>query len=197
MTTPGCMFQPCGAGEPRQAFPWSSKSSAADGLYPPAAVASAATDDERAEASAVVRDSAPSESPLLRGLLIDYCRPLGGVTDVALCGSGSTAPRSPHGPFLNADHPALTEVANALQRLFRVHGPRPGDRLTVPHDADPRPAAPHREPARRPIRRTHSPRDTAVTIRHTLHTHNIRGQRTAAVLTREFTGSPAHGPAPA
>lgn len=72
---------------------------------------------------------------ILYGLLIDYCKPLGGVTDVALCGNGFTAPRSPHGPFLYADHPALAQAANALQHLFRVHGPRPGDRLTVPHVA--------------------------------------------------------------
>jgi hypothetical protein len=56
---------------------------------------------------------------------------------VALCGNGFTAPRSPHGPFLYADHPALAAAANSLQHLFTVHGPRPGDRLTVPTNADP------------------------------------------------------------
>ncbi|MCC2275971.1 MBL fold metallo-hydrolase [Streptomyces sp. ET3-23] len=71
---------------------------------------------------------------ILNSLLIDYLRPLDGVRDVALCGNGFTAPRSPHGPFLYADHQALAEAANALQHLFRVHGPRPGDRLTVPRD---------------------------------------------------------------
>ncbi|MEU3299796.1 MBL fold metallo-hydrolase [Streptomyces sp. NPDC006678] len=74
---------------------------------------------------------------ILNGLLIDYCKPLDGVSDVALCGNGFTAPRSPHGPFLYADHAALAEAANALQHLFRVHGPRPGDRLTVPHGTGP------------------------------------------------------------
>ncbi|MFD4260869.1 MBL fold metallo-hydrolase [Streptomyces sp. NPDC058534] len=74
---------------------------------------------------------------ILSGLLIDYCKPLDGVADVALCGNGFTAPRSPHGPFLYADHPALAEAANALQHLFRVHGPRPGDRLTVPYGTGP------------------------------------------------------------
>jgi L-ascorbate metabolism protein UlaG (beta-lactamase superfamily) len=72
---------------------------------------------------------------ILNGLLIDYLRPLEGVRDVALCGNGFTAPRSPHGPFLYADHPALADAANALQHLFRVHGPRPGECLTVPHDS--------------------------------------------------------------
>ncbi|MDI3390032.1 MBL fold metallo-hydrolase [Streptomyces sp. B-S-A8] len=71
---------------------------------------------------------------ILHGLLIDYLRPLDGVRDVALCGNGFTAPRSPHGPFLYADHAALAQAANALQHLFHVHGPRPGERLTVPHD---------------------------------------------------------------
>ncbi|MEV1084045.1 MBL fold metallo-hydrolase [Streptomyces sp. NPDC050211] len=74
---------------------------------------------------------------ILNGLLIDYCKPLDGVPDVALCGNGFTAPRSPHGPFLYADHPALAEAAGALQHLFRVHGPRPGDRLTVPPGGGP------------------------------------------------------------
>ncbi|MFE5592927.1 MBL fold metallo-hydrolase [Streptomyces sp. NPDC056549] len=71
---------------------------------------------------------------ILNGLLIDYLKPLDGVRDVALCGNGFTAPRSPHGPFLYADHAALATTANSLQHLFRVHGPRPGTRLTVPHD---------------------------------------------------------------
>ncbi|HMH91574.1 MAG TPA: MBL fold metallo-hydrolase [Streptosporangiaceae bacterium] len=69
---------------------------------------------------------------ILSGLLIDYLAPLDGVCEVAICGNGFTAPRSPHGPFLYADHRALAAQANALQHLFRVHGPRPGDRLTVP-----------------------------------------------------------------
>ncbi len=68
----------------------------------------------------------------LHTLLIDYLEPLDGVPDVALCGNGFTAPRSPHGPFLYADHRALAEYANALQHLFRVHGPRPGDQLVIP-----------------------------------------------------------------
>ena len=34
---------------------------------------------------------------ILHGLLIDYLRPLDGVAEVALCGSGFTAPRSPSG----------------------------------------------------------------------------------------------------
>ncbi|WP_261557100.1 MBL fold metallo-hydrolase [Frankia tisae] len=68
----------------------------------------------------------------LHTLLIDYLEPLDGVPDVALCGNGFTAPRSPHGPFLYADHRALAEHANALQHLFRVHGPRPGDQLVIP-----------------------------------------------------------------
>ncbi|MFF4948630.1 hypothetical protein [Streptomyces chattanoogensis] len=41
-------------------------------------------------------------------------------------------PRSPNGPFLYADHAALAKAANALQHLFKVHGSRPGERLTVP-----------------------------------------------------------------
>lgn len=71
---------------------------------------------------------------ILDGLLIDYLRPLDGVRDVALCGNGFTAPRSPHGPFLYADHAALAGAANTLQHLFHVHGPRPGERLTVARD---------------------------------------------------------------
>lgn len=70
---------------------------------------------------------------ILNGLLIDYLKPLDGIRDVALCGNGFTAPRSPHGPFPYADHTALADAANALQHLFTVHGPRPGDRLTVPY----------------------------------------------------------------
>lgn len=90
-----------------------------------------------------------------------------------------------------------TALRNTLQRPARPASPDRRETPSAHRSSRPPPAAPHREPARRPIRRTHSPRDTAVTIRHTLHTHNIRGQRAAAVLTREFTGSPAHGPAPA
>ncbi|MGE6736912.1 hypothetical protein, partial [Streptomyces sp. NPDC059900] len=71
---------------------------------------------------------------ILSGLLIDYLKPLDGVADAALCGNGFTAPRSPHGPFLYADHVALAQSANVLQHLFKVHGPRPGTRLTVPRD---------------------------------------------------------------
>jgi len=85
---------------------------------------------------------------ILHSLLIDYLRPLGDVPDVALCGNGFTAPRSPHGPFLYADHAALAEAANTLQHLFRVHGPRPGYRLTVP--ADDAPIAVSRVPWVRP-----------------------------------------------
>lgn len=69
---------------------------------------------------------------VLHSLLIDYLMPLDGVSEVALCGNGFTAPRSPHGPFLYADHAALARQANDLQHLFRVHGPRPGDQLRVP-----------------------------------------------------------------
>ncbi|MEU1628733.1 MBL fold metallo-hydrolase [Streptomyces sp. NPDC020096] len=71
---------------------------------------------------------------ILNGLLIDYLKPLDGVREVALCGNGFTAPRSPHGPFLYADHAALAQAANAMQHLFHVHGPRPGDCLTVPRN---------------------------------------------------------------
>ncbi|MER5972133.1 MBL fold metallo-hydrolase [Streptomyces sp. NPDC002055] len=74
---------------------------------------------------------------ILKNLLIDYLEPLDGVQDVALCGNGFTAPRSPHGPFLYSDHAALADAANQLQHLFRVHGPRPGERLTVPTNAEP------------------------------------------------------------
>jgi hypothetical protein len=74
---------------------------------------------------------------ILNSLLIEYLKPLDGVKDVALCGNGFTAPRSPHGPFLYSDHAALADAANQLQHLFRVHGPRPGERLTVPTDAGP------------------------------------------------------------
>lgn len=69
---------------------------------------------------------------ILHSLLIDYLRPLDGVAEVVLCGNGFTAPRSPHGPFLYADHAALATAANDLQHLFRVHGPRPGECLRVP-----------------------------------------------------------------
>lgn len=69
---------------------------------------------------------------VLHSLLIDYLAPLDGVSEVALCGNGFTAPRSPHGPFLYADHAELARLANGLQHLFPVHGPRPGDQLRVP-----------------------------------------------------------------
>lgn len=72
---------------------------------------------------------------ILNFLLIDYLRPLDGVRDVALCGNGHIGPRSPHGCYMYADHQALAAHANELQHLFTVHGPRPGDRLTVPADA--------------------------------------------------------------
>ncbi|MEU1375314.1 MBL fold metallo-hydrolase [Streptomyces triculaminicus] len=74
---------------------------------------------------------------ILNNLLIDYLAPLEGVKEVALCGNGFTAPRSPHGPFLYSDHAVLADAANQLQHLFRVHGPRPGDRLTVPPGPEP------------------------------------------------------------
>ncbi|MGH3771448.1 MAG: MBL fold metallo-hydrolase [Pseudonocardiaceae bacterium] len=69
---------------------------------------------------------------VLHSLLIDYLAPLAGVSEVALCGNGFIAPRSPHGPFLYADHAALARMANDLQHVFRVHGPSPGDQLRVP-----------------------------------------------------------------
>ncbi|MFD3334608.1 MBL fold metallo-hydrolase [Streptomyces sp. NPDC058700] len=69
---------------------------------------------------------------VLNELLLAYLRPLDGLTDVALCGNGFLPAHSPHGPYLYADHPAMAALANASQDLFRVHGPRPGDRLTVP-----------------------------------------------------------------
>jgi hypothetical protein len=69
---------------------------------------------------------------ILNSLLIDYLLPLEGVSEVALCGNGFTAPRSPHGPFLYADHAGLASTANELQHLFRVHGPRPGEQLHLP-----------------------------------------------------------------
>ncbi|MFD7735301.1 MBL fold metallo-hydrolase [Kitasatospora phosalacinea] len=69
---------------------------------------------------------------VLHQLLLDVLAPLDGVKDVALCGNGFLPPASPHGPFLYSDHPKMAAAANGLQHLFRVHGPRPGERLTVP-----------------------------------------------------------------
>jgi hypothetical protein len=69
---------------------------------------------------------------VLNELLLDYLEPLDGIADVALCGNGFLPANTPHGPYLYADHPAMAAAANSLQHLFRVHGPRPGDRLTVP-----------------------------------------------------------------
>ncbi|MEU6403728.1 MBL fold metallo-hydrolase [Streptomyces sp. NPDC046985] len=69
---------------------------------------------------------------VLNELLLDYLEPLPAVADVALCGNGFLPARTPHGPYLYADHPAMAAAANSLQHLFHVHGPRPGDRLTVP-----------------------------------------------------------------
>ncbi|WP_026058018.1 MBL fold metallo-hydrolase [Streptomyces sp. SS] len=71
---------------------------------------------------------------VMNDLLLDYLQPLDGLTDVALCGNGFLPANSPHGPYLYADHPAMAATANASQDLFTVHGPRPGDRLTVPAD---------------------------------------------------------------
>ncbi|MFD3424248.1 MBL fold metallo-hydrolase [Streptomyces decoyicus] len=74
---------------------------------------------------------------VLNELLLDYLEPLPGVEDVALCGNGFLPANSPHGPYLYANHPAMAQAANALQHLFTVHGPRPGDQLTVPADGGP------------------------------------------------------------
>lgn len=71
---------------------------------------------------------------VLHSLLEVYLAPLTGVPHVALCGNGFTAPLAPHGPFLYGDHRALAEHANALQHVFTVHGPRPGDVLTLAAD---------------------------------------------------------------
>ncbi|MET8630292.1 MBL fold metallo-hydrolase [Kitasatospora sp. NPDC004669] len=72
---------------------------------------------------------------VLHQLLLEVLAPLPGVADVALCGNGFLPPQSPHGPFLYSDHPAMATAANSLQLMFKVHGPRPGDRLTVPASA--------------------------------------------------------------
>ncbi|MFD5900079.1 MBL fold metallo-hydrolase [Streptomyces microflavus] len=72
---------------------------------------------------------------VLNQLLLDVLAPFDTITDVALCGNGFLPPGSPHGPFLYADHPAMAAAANGLQNLFHVHGPRPGERLTVPASA--------------------------------------------------------------
>lgn len=69
---------------------------------------------------------------VLNQLLLEVLAPLDGIADVVLCGNGFLPPASPHGPFLYSDHPKMTSAANGLQNLFRVHGPRPGDRLTIP-----------------------------------------------------------------
>ncbi|MFJ3713241.1 MULTISPECIES: MBL fold metallo-hydrolase [unclassified Streptomyces] len=69
---------------------------------------------------------------VLNQLLLEVLAPLDGVADVALCGNGFLPPGSPHGPFLYSDHPKMATAANGLQSLFHVHGPRPGERLTVP-----------------------------------------------------------------
>ncbi|WJY43270.1 MBL fold metallo-hydrolase (plasmid) [Streptomyces sp. P9-2B-2] len=71
---------------------------------------------------------------VLGELLLDYLEPLPGIRDVALCGNGFLPANTPHGPYLYADHPAMAQAANILQHLFTVHGPRPGDQLTVPGD---------------------------------------------------------------
>ncbi|MGE7439935.1 MBL fold metallo-hydrolase [Kitasatospora sp. NPDC001175] len=68
---------------------------------------------------------------VLSQLLLEVLAPLNGVRDVALCGNGFLPPNSPHGPFLYSDHPTMATAAGGLQHLFEVHGPRPGDRLTV------------------------------------------------------------------
>ncbi|WP_159424654.1 hypothetical protein [Streptomyces sp. TLI_053] len=69
---------------------------------------------------------------VLNQLLLEVLAPLDGIADVALCGNGFLLPGSPDGPFLYSDHPRMAEAASGLQNLFRVHGPRPGERLTVP-----------------------------------------------------------------
>ncbi|MGW2090215.1 MBL fold metallo-hydrolase [Streptomyces sp. NPDC001880] len=69
---------------------------------------------------------------VLNQLLLEVLAPLDGVRDVALCGNGFLPPGSPHGPFLYSDHPKMASAANGLQNLFHVHGPRPGERLTLP-----------------------------------------------------------------
>lgn len=74
---------------------------------------------------------------ILNGLLIDYLAPLDGTVEVALCGNGFIAPRSPHGPFLYADHTTLAHAANDLQHLFQIHGPRPGQQLRLPAEDGP------------------------------------------------------------
>ncbi|MFF3981027.1 MBL fold metallo-hydrolase [Streptomyces sp. NPDC001828] len=75
---------------------------------------------------------------ILNQLLLDVLAPLDGVMDVALCGNGFLPPGSPHGPFLYSDHPKMADAANGLQNLFHVHGPRPGDRLTLPASPAPK-----------------------------------------------------------
>lgn len=72
---------------------------------------------------------------VLNQLLLEVLAPLDGIKDVVLCGNGFLPPASPHGPFLYSDHPAMAAAANGLQHLFRVHGPRPGERLMVPASA--------------------------------------------------------------
>lgn len=69
---------------------------------------------------------------VLNQLLLEVLAPVDGIADVALCGNGFLPPTSPHGPFLYSDHPEMAATANRLQNLFVVHGPRPGDRLSVP-----------------------------------------------------------------
>ncbi|MFE9016664.1 MBL fold metallo-hydrolase [Streptomyces cyaneofuscatus] len=71
---------------------------------------------------------------VLNELLLDYLEPLDGLEEVILCGNGFLPANTPHGPYLYADHPAMAAAANTLQQLFTVHGPRPGDRLTLPAD---------------------------------------------------------------
>lgn len=72
---------------------------------------------------------------ILNQLLLEVLAPLDGVADVALCGNGFLPPASPDGSFLYSDHSAMATAANGLQKLFHVHGPRPGERLTVPASA--------------------------------------------------------------
>lgn len=69
---------------------------------------------------------------VLHQLLLEVLAPLDGVADVVLCGNGFVPPASPHGPFLYSDHVEMAATANQLQHLFTVHGPRPGDRLSIP-----------------------------------------------------------------
>lgn len=71
---------------------------------------------------------------VMSGILLDYLSDFPAIRNVALCGNGFVNMKKPYGPFLFSNNKELAQITNTLSVDQRIHGPDPGDILSLTED---------------------------------------------------------------